>query len=203
MPRTRHDRFPLDRMDGLNLGLTVGVGALLMATSASLCVGGVLPLVLSLGASSSTAGTSHAAVAVAGLLVTAVMCGLIALFIVAIVASVWLLFRPSWFELSQGGLRMRWPLRRGFIPLARIRDVELLTADDRTARYGFGMRIGAGGLWGGFGYRTSSQGLLHMYISRTDYAVMIHVDDDRPWMITPRDPERFVATLRRLLEPVE
>lgn len=184
-------------MDALNLGLTVGVGGLLIATAASLCLGGLSPLALSLGTAS---GSAQMSAAFAGTVVTAVLCAAIALFVVVIVASVWLLFRPSWFEISPRGMRIRWPLRRGFIPLARIRGVELLTADERTARYGFGMRIGAGGLWGGFGYRTSSQGLLHMYISRLDYTVMIHVAGDRPWMITPRDPQRFVATLRRLLD---
>jgi len=179
-------------MDGLNLGLTVVAGGLLMATAASLCLGGAAPLLMSLG-------TSQTPTAVAGTLVTAILCAAFAVFVVLIVASVWLLFRPSWFELSPGGLRIKWPLRRTHIPLSRVESVEMISAQERTDRYGFGMRVGAGGLWGGFGYRTSNVGLMHMYISRLDHAVILKVRGDKLWMITPRDPQRFVATLRRLL----
>lgn len=191
------ERFSLDRMDRLNLGLTVGVGAIL--------------LLVVFSSASGTLGIAAAALAEAGdtpgALAAALVAGAIPLFvaafIVAIVASVWLLFRPSWFELSPAGLRIRWPLRQTFIPLSRIERVERISAQERTDRYGFGARVGAGGMWGGFGYRTSNQGLMHMYISRLDYAVMLRVRGDKLWMITPRDPERFVATLRRLLEQPE
>jgi hypothetical protein len=61
-----------------------------------------------------------------------------------------------------------------------------------------GMRIGAGGLFGGFGWASTSKGLLHLYVSRVDYAVLVHVRGDKSWMITPGSPAAFVTAARSL-----
>jgi hypothetical protein len=58
------------------------------------------------------------------------------------------------------------------------------------------MRVGAGGLWGGFGWLwTQRRGIVQMYISRTDGFVWIERIGDRPWLITPDEPEKFVRAL--------
>jgi RND superfamily putative drug exporter len=56
--------------------------------------------------------------------------------------------RPTCFELSATSLDIVWPLRRLQVPLAAIARVELLSSADFRSRYGYGYRIGAGGLWG-------------------------------------------------------
>lgn len=199
MASPRPERFPLDRMDGLNLGSTVGVGLVLLLVACSMVAGSLVSVAAGVHALAAAGDSAAATTAAVSTLFAAAMPLVIGVFILVIVASVWLFFRPSWFELSPGGLHIRWPLRRTFIPLSRIESVQMITADERKRRYGFGMRVGAGGLWGGFGYRTSNQGLMHMYISRLDHAVMLRVRGDKLWMITPRDPRRFVATLGQLL----
>jgi hypothetical protein len=58
------------------------------------------------------------------------------------------------------------------------------------------MRIGAEGLGGGFGRLwTKRYGLVQMYVSRTDGFVWIEQKNDRPWLITPEQPDLFVRVL--------
>lgn len=60
------------------------------------------------------------------------------------------------------------------------------------------IRIGAGGLWGAFGWLwTTKRGIVQMYVSRTDRFVWIERAGERPWLITPENPEEFVRTLSR------
>ncbi|MCU0242247.1 MAG: PH domain-containing protein, partial [Vicinamibacteria bacterium] len=59
------------------------------------------------------------------------------------------------------------------------------------------MRIGAGGLWGGFGLLKTSRVTFSMWLSRTDRFVLVSLRDTRPLLITPENPERFIAALRR------
>ena len=61
---------------------------------------------------------------------------------------------------------------------------------------GRSMRVGAGGLGGGFGWLwTQKRGVVRMYISRTDGLVWIERRSDRPWLITPERPDNFVRAL--------
>jgi hypothetical protein len=65
------------------------------------------------------------------------------------------------------------------------------------AMAGAGMRIGVGGLWGGFGWLwTTHRGIVQMYVSRTDGYVWIERGKQRPWLITPDDPDGFIRALR-------
>lgn len=116
------------------------------------------------------------------------------LFMVLIYASVWFWWRPSWFEIRGRELVMRWPLRTRTVELTS--DVELLESGDFRRRYGWGMRIGAGGLWGGFGLLKTRAETFSMYISRTDRFVLLRPIGCRALMITPEDPERFVRDAR-------
>jgi len=72
-------------------------------------------------------------------------------FVVLTYASVWFVWRPTRFEIDAGTLRIVRPTRSRTIQRTAVMDVRLLTAAQLRAEYGFGMRIGAGGLWGGFG----------------------------------------------------
>ena len=116
--------------------------------------------------------------------------------LVILYAWVWVRFRPSRFVVAREGLRVVWPLKHTTIPRSEIMDVRLLDAHVLRREIGWGVRIGVGGLWGGFGWLwTKRHGIVQMYISRTDRFVWIERGDARAWLITPIDPEAFVRAL--------
>lgn len=56
------------------------------------------------------------------------------------------------------------------------------------------MRVGVGGLWGGFGWLwTQRQGALEFYISRSTGLVLLERPAGRSLLITPDRPAEFVA----------
>ncbi len=119
-----------------------------------------------------------------------------ALFILIVYAWVWFRFRPSRFVVHQRVIEVIWPLKRREIPREDILNVRLIDRQELRREIGWGMRVGAGGLWGGFGWLwTKRRGIVQMYISRTDGFVWIERIDDRPWLITPEQPDAFVRAL--------
>jgi hypothetical protein len=112
-------------------------------------------------------------------------------------ASVWFVWRPTRFEIDPDVLRIVWPTRSRTIPRGTIAGVRVVPGGDvLRAEYGAGVRIGAGGLWGGFGLLKTRTKTFSMWISRTDRLVVVELRDARPLLVTPDDPERFVAALR-------
>ena len=120
---------------------------------------------------------------------------------VALYASVWLWWRPSAFEVSPAGLRIQWPLRARSIRARDLAEGVVLTRDAFRREFGWGMRIGAGGLWGGFGWLYTRKGLLDLYVSRTDRVVLVRLHAGRPLLVSPQDDGRFVAALRAVAVP--
>ena len=121
----------------------------------------------------------------------------VAAFVAAVYALVWLWFRPTRFELAPGALRIVWPIRRREIELASVEGLELIDAKDLRSEFGLLLRVGAGGLWGGFGMLWSSRGRhLDFYVSRLSPLVLIRRRLGRSLLITPEEPERFAAELR-------
>lgn len=120
------------------------------------------------------------------------------LLLVVLYAWVWFRFRPSRFVVHPGEIEVIWPLKRRHIPRAGISDVRVISREALRREIGWGMRVGAGGLWGGFGWLwTKRRGIIQMYVSRTDGFVWIERVSDRPWLITPEQPEAFVRALSR------
>ena len=116
--------------------------------------------------------------------------------LVAIYGWVWLRFRPTHFVVRAEGLEIVWPLKRRQLRRQNISDVRLIDRQELRAKTGWGVRIGAGGLWGGFGWLwTERRGIVQMYISRTDGFVWIECADQRPWLITPEHPTAFARAL--------
>jgi hypothetical protein len=113
-------------------------------------------------------------------------------------AAVWFWWRPSRFEVSAHGLAIVWPIRRRTIVSARLGRAVAIDRDTFRHDYGRGMRVGAGGLWGGFGLLVTPKGTLSMYVSRTDAFVLVPVAGARTLMITPADPQAFVTALHGL-----
>ena len=108
-------------------------------------------------------------------------------------AWIWLRFRPTRFSVDAQRLAIDWPLRRVELPRADIIAVRLVDRAQLKEAIGWGLRVGAGGLWGGFGRLwTKQRGLIHLYISRTDRFVWVERRHGKPWLITPDRPEEFV-----------
>lgn len=121
---------------------------------------------------------------------------IVGVFEAAIYLGVWLWFRPSAFEIGDDALMLRWPVRRRRVPFAAIAGAETVSGKEFRRRYGWGMRVGAGGLWGGFGQLWTPHGRLDFYVSRTDAFVLVHLAQGRPLMLTPEQPDRFAAALQ-------
>jgi hypothetical protein len=121
-----------------------------------------------------------------------------ALLLLAIDAWVWLRFRPSRFIVQRSGLEVIWPLKYRSIPRESIVSARVIDRQELKREIGWGMRVGAGGIWGGFGWLwTKRRGVVQMYISRTDGFVWIDRTGGRPWLLTPEEPEEFVRALLR------
>jgi Bacterial PH domain len=119
--------------------------------------------------------------------------GLLAL---GIYAWIWLRFRPSRFVVRPDVVEVIWPLKRRRIPRGDIAAVRLLDRAALRREVGWGMRVGAGGFGGGFGWLwTRRRGIVQMYISCTDRFVWIDRLRGRPWLITPDRPAEFVDAL--------
>jgi len=106
--------------------------------------------------------------------------------------------RPTAFELDAAGLEIRWPLRSQRIAAGDIAGADLLSRESFRRDFGWGMRIGAGGLWGGFGWLYTRRGLVDLYVSRTDRFVLVRRRAGRPLLLTPERDESFVDALRAL-----
>jgi hypothetical protein len=122
-------------------------------------------------------------------------------FMVLVYASVWFGFRPTRFEVDAHALRIVWPLRSRVIDRADIESARIVTASEFRSEYGYGMRIGAGGLWGGFGLLKTSRETFSMWISRTDRFVIVQLRGARPLLVTPTLPERFVEVVTASVRP--
>ena len=119
-----------------------------------------------------------------------------ALLLAATYAWVWVRMRPSRFVLHPWGLEVVWPLRQCKIPRHEIADVRVVDGNTLRSEIGWSMRIGVGGLWGGFGWLwTKRRGVGQMYVSRTDHMVWLERTNGRPWLITPENTEAFVRAL--------
>src|SRR3989442_10175489 len=119
-----------------------------------------------------------------------------AVFLVALYVWIWLWFRPTRFVVQPRVLEIVWPVRRREIPREDVVAVRLLDKHELRREVGWAMRVGAGGLWGGFGWLwTQKRGVVRLYVSRTDGFVWIERRSDRPWLITPERPETFVRAL--------
>jgi hypothetical protein len=109
---------------------------------------------------------------------------------------VWARMRPSRFVVYDDRIEVIWPLKRRTIRRDSIVQVAVVDPSGLRDLVGWGMRMGLGGLWGAFGWLiTTRRGVVRMYVSRTDGFVWINCGRQRPWLITPAHPTRFVAAL--------
>ncbi len=117
-------------------------------------------------------------------------------FFILTYAWVWLRFRPKAFIVDRDAITVLWPLKRRRLPRNSITAARLLGREALNAELGWAVRVGAGGLWGGFGRLWSRRrGWVQLYVSRRDQLVWIERGEQRPWLISPENPERFIALL--------
>lgn len=119
-----------------------------------------------------------------------------AIILLILYAWVWLRYRPNRFVIHPDKLEIIWPLKRRYLRRDNITGTRIINSTDLRREAEWCVRIGAGGLWGGFGWLwTQRRGIVQMYISRTDNFVWIDCVTGRPWIITPDHPEIFVRKL--------
>jgi hypothetical protein len=119
-----------------------------------------------------------------------------ALLLVGVYSWVWLRFRPTRFVVHPATLEVVWPLKRHELQRSDITAIHVLDGPQLRSMTGWCVRVGAGGLWGAFGWLwTRRRGIVQMYISRTDRFVWIERANARPWLISPGQPEVFMRAL--------
>ena len=119
-----------------------------------------------------------------------------ALFLLFVSAWTWLWFRPTEFVVGPSGIEIVWPLRRRTIRRDTITAVRRIDRRELRQEPGRALRVGVGGLWGGFGYLwTDRRGIVRMYVSRVDDLIWIERGREQPWLLTPEQPDVFVHTL--------
>jgi hypothetical protein len=116
--------------------------------------------------------------------------------IVAIYAFVYLRMRPSRFEVEGSELRIVFPLRTLSIDLDDVVRAGPITFEIFKQRYPRPIRMGAGGLFGGFGMLMTQNGRVQFYVSRDEPLVLLEFESGRmPVLISPSNPDEFLATI--------
>jgi hypothetical protein len=114
----------------------------------------------------------------------------------ALDAAVWLFWRPTHFDVTPAGLRIRFPGRTRLVPSGDVASVGTIGAAEFRERFGLALRIGVGGLFGGFGWLwTRRRGLVEFYVSRSDGLVLVERREGRPLLVTPADPDGLAGAL--------
>lgn len=121
--------------------------------------------------------------------------GAVAVLIAASYGVIWLALRPRAFVITPDALELEWPIRKRSIPREAIVSVTKRDKAELARELGRMMRIGAGGVWGGFGQAATARGRYELWISRTDWMIVIECEGRRGLLVTPDDPDRFVAEL--------
>jgi hypothetical protein len=170
-------------MDGLNTALSVVVGAIPL----------LFLLPPALGAAFGQPGTP--------VLLIGGLTGTVALLIVALLAGIALYARPQKFVLDAEGLRVVWPIRQRLIPWRDVAGVEVIDRGPFRARFGTGMRVGAGGFLGGFGWLKTERQTFDFYISRVDRFVIVQTRSGHPLLVTPESVEEFAHEVQAHLAP--
>lgn len=122
----------------------------------------------------------------------------VGLLVAGLYLGIWLWARPSRFEVTEDRLVLVWPLRRRAIPRSEIDSTLVVDLAGFRAAYGRPIRIGAGGLFGTFGWLWSRRsGRLDVYATNLGPWVVIERRAARPLILSPADCDGFAAALQR------
>lgn len=122
--------------------------------------------------------------------------GLPGLLVVVLGALVYLVWRPTAFVLEGGALTLAFPVRTRRYPLDGLTSVQRIDNAAFRARFGWALRVGVGGLFGGFGWLWTPKGWVEMDISRIDAMVLMEWQGRSPLLVTPATPDDFVAAVK-------
>jgi hypothetical protein len=159
-------RFPIAAMDGWMRGLT----AVLLLLPPAFMLGGLLP-----GAGLVLLPTGFA--------------------LVLLYAAIWLWARPTELEVTPEALVLRFPATARVVPRGVVTSVEIHEGTRFTDEVGWGMRVGAGGLWGAFGLLVCRDATYEMYVTRRSDLVVVQRRGLRPLLLSPADPVGFARAL--------
>ena len=114
----------------------------------------------------------------------------------ALYSAIFFWWRPHAFELSPQALHIRFPFRTRTVPGEQLVSARVISSETFHAEHGLALRVGAGGLWGGFGWLwTRKRGWVEFYVSRSKGLVLVERRGGNSILLTPADPERFAASL--------
>lgn len=106
--------------------------------------------------------------------------------------------RPARYEISPEGMRIVWPGRTRKLPRGAFSEIKTVNMTDlgRMRR-----RFGIAGIFGMFGWFQSEYlGSVDAYVTRHTDMVYLRLVNRRPLLLTPRNAETFLETLRRTVE---
>ena len=125
---------------------------------------------------------------------------IIFLILITLYGAVWLWCRPSRFVVSDNYIEIVFPGWRRPIPMQDVSGVRIISKETFGIEFGWAVRIGVGGLWGGFGWLwTYRGGFLEFYISQLDEFVLISRLKGNSLLITPVNPYQLVETVSECL----
>jgi hypothetical protein len=119
------------------------------------------------------------------------------LFLIALYGSVWVWCRPYRFVITHSYLEIVFPGWRRRIPVGDISCIRLINKETFCQEFGWAIRIGVGGLWGGFGWLwTGKRGLVEFYISQLNEFVLVERSQGKSLLITPENPNQLVEAVK-------
>ncbi|WP_276749291.1 PH domain-containing protein [Chlorogloeopsis fritschii] len=126
--------------------------------------------------------------------------GIVFLFLITLYGLVWLWCRPSCFVVYRNYVEIVFPGWRRKIPMQDVSSIRIISNDAFQQEFGWAMRIGVGGLWGGFGWLwTYRRGFLEFYISQLDNFVLIERVTEKSVLITPENPGQLVEVVEEAI----
>ena len=124
------------------------------------------------------------------------MLAIVALLLIVLYGAVWLGCRPIGFTLTPQAFVIIFPLWRRRIPRSDIADIHQIDGKQFQRQFGWAVRIGVGGLWGGFGWLwTSRKGLVEFYISQLSEFILIKRHAHHAILLTPTQPKQLISML--------
>jgi len=129
------------------------------------------------------------------LILALILTSMLPVFGPAMLAAIWITFRPKAFELSDRGLRIIWYFRDSQIPFEEMEQWQLVSRGQIDEQHGRGLRFGAGGFGGAFGQLLCPKQKFSMYISRMDKLIVIYFKQRPPLLISPHSPGKFMNEL--------
>jgi hypothetical protein len=110
--------------------------------------------------------------------------------------GIWIYARPSSYRVTPAALTILWPVRSREVPRHDVASARVMTLAEFRATYGNTLRIGAGGLFGTFGWLWSPKaGRLDVYVTNLGPWVVVERRGARPLVISPRDPHDLARAL--------